>query len=81
MSQMSAVRWMKAWKHLSEEINAKDAPWRISLQPGTVLFIDNWRILHGREKYEGVRHMTGCYIARSDFLSAARVAGALPSDT
>lgn len=48
---------------------------RLHLQPGTVLFIDNWRVMHGRTGFQGQRTMTGCYVNRSDFLSRAKVLG------
>lgn len=44
----------------------------IKLQPGTVLFFDNWRIFHGRASYTGHRVMSGCYVSRDDWLSKAR---------
>ena len=39
---------------------------KISLQPGTVLLVNNWRILHGRTAFEGQRTLSGCYI-KSNF--------------
>eukprot|EP00095_Tigriopus_kingsejongensis_P003015 maker-scaffold170_size291898-snap-gene-1.47 protein:Tk03015 transcript:maker-scaffold170_size291898-snap-gene-1.47-mRNA-1 annotation:"trimethyllysine mitochondrial" len=48
---------------------------RILLCPGTVLFIDNWRVMHGRTAFKGPRTMTGCYVNRSDFKSRVKVMG------
>ncbi|CAO1309539.1 unnamed protein product [Diamesa hyperborea] len=45
------------------------------LTPGTVMIFDNWRILHGRQKYTGKRTMTGCYVERTEFQSALRSNG------
>ena len=28
--------------------------------------IDNWRVLHGREEFEGYRNLRGCYVGRDD---------------
>jgi trimethyllysine dioxygenase len=42
------------------------------LKPGTVMIFDNWRLLHGRMAYIGKRTMTGCYVLRTEFLSALR---------
>lgn len=50
---------------------------RVKLDPGTVLFIDNWRVMHGRTGFQGERTMTGCYVNRSDFMSRAQVLGLL----
>lgn len=44
----------------------------LKLAPGTVLFIDNWRVMHGRAGYSGARKMAGCYVANDDFCSKAR---------
>lgn len=37
-----------------------------------VIFIDNWRVMHGRESFTGLRQLCGCYLTRDDVLSAAR---------
>ena len=50
---------------------------RLRLAPGTVLLIDNWRVLHGRAAFTGRRRMCGAYMARSDVLSRARSVGLL----
>ncbi|XP_063699614.1 trimethyllysine dioxygenase, mitochondrial-like [Culicoides brevitarsis] len=63
---------------LSSYIQRKTHEWKFKLNPGTVLIFDNWRILHGRHSYTGKRVMTGSYVLRTEFLSAARVAGIIP---
>jgi len=45
----------------------------IKLTPGRILFLDNWRSLHGRTAFTGKRRLCGCYISRSDWQSKARV--------
>ncbi|XP_065336423.1 trimethyllysine dioxygenase, mitochondrial isoform X1 [Cloeon dipterum] len=45
------------------------------LSPGNVVVIDNWRVLHGRTAFTGQRHMAGCYVSRTEWLSKARVLG------
>lgn len=62
---------------LSTEIQKKSNSWSFKLNPGTVLIFDNWRVLHGRNEYTGKRTMTGAYVLKSEFLSAARVAGVI----
>ena len=48
----------------------------IDLQPGTVLFVDNWRVMHGRKAFEGGdRELYTGYVNRDEFISAARVLG------
>jgi trimethyllysine dioxygenase len=46
--------------------------WRHVLAPGEALLFDNWRVLHGRFAYTGVRRMCGGYVNREDVESRAR---------
>ena len=52
-----------------------DPAYEISMRllPGTVLFFDNWRTLHGRHAFNGHRHMCGAYLNMEDFQSKLRV--------
>jgi trimethyllysine dioxygenase len=52
-----------------------DPSYEISMRltPGTVLFFDNWRTLHGRHAFKGHRHMCGAYLNMEDFQSKLRV--------
>jgi trimethyllysine dioxygenase len=43
------------------------------LAPGTALLFDNWRILHGRRAYQGLRRLCGAYLNKEDFDSKLRV--------
>lgn len=36
---------------------------------GTMIVIDNHRVMHGRKAFEGSRNLVGCYINKDDFLS------------
>jgi alpha-ketoglutarate-dependent taurine dioxygenase len=58
---------------LAAKVKDPAGEWWLKLHPGMVLFIDNWRVLHGRASYTGLRKMTGCYISRSDYISKAKV--------
>lgn len=62
---------------MAAEVQDQKNEWSFQLQPGTVWIFDNWRVMHGRNEYSGKRVMTGCYVARTEFTSAARVAGVL----
>ncbi len=58
---------------LFDEIaNEPSMQWRHTLQPGQALLFDNWRVLHGRSAYRGVRRMCGGYLNREDFESRLR---------
>lgn len=60
---------------LTVEIQSPANEWWFKLRPGTVMIFDNWRVLHGRSAYSGRRHMTGCYVSRTEFQSVARKMG------
>ena len=60
---------------LAATVKDPQGEWWLKLHPGTVLFVDNWRVLHGRASYTGLRKMTGCYVSRSDYISKARILG------
>ena len=53
-------------------VKKKENEYQFHLSPGTVMIIDNWRLLHGRGSYRGERVLKGCYYSRSDFMSKAR---------
>lgn len=53
-------------------VRKKENEYRFHLLPGTMMIIDNWRLLHGRGRYQGERVLKGCYYTRSDFMSKAR---------
>ncbi|XP_043913596.1 trimethyllysine dioxygenase, mitochondrial isoform X2 [Protopterus annectens] len=65
-------RWYKAHRHLTTELRKPENELWIKLKPGKVLFIDNWRVLHGRESFTGYRQLCGCYLTRDDIMNAAR---------
>lgn len=52
----------------------KNEHW-LKLEPGKVLLVDNWRVMHGRKSFTGPRVMSGCYLSNDDFTSKARVLG------
>jgi len=72
LPQSEAGRYYRNLRALASLVRKKENEHRLSLRPGTVLIIDNWRLLHGRESYKGKRVLRGCYYTRSDFMSRAR---------
>ena len=46
--------------------------WRHVLAPGEAMLFDNWRVMHGRFAYTGVRRMCGGYVNREDVESRLR---------
>lgn len=65
-------RWYEAHRALTTEMRRPQNELWVKLNPGTVIFIDNWRVMHGRESFTGLRQLCGCYMTRDDVLSAAR---------
>jgi trimethyllysine dioxygenase len=56
--------------------NDERLQWRHVLAPGEALLFDNWRVLHGRHSYTGVRRLCGAYLNHEDFESRLRLATA-----
>lgn len=50
--------------------------WRFTLEVGTAMLFDNWRVLHGRTAYTGRRRLCGGYLNREDYESRRRVLAA-----
>ncbi|XP_077596714.1 trimethyllysine dioxygenase, mitochondrial isoform X2 [Stigmatopora nigra] len=65
-------RWYVAHRHLTTELRRPENELWVKLTPGKVIFIDNWRVMHGREAFTGVRQLCGCYLSQDDVLSKAR---------
>ncbi|XP_041808390.1 trimethyllysine dioxygenase, mitochondrial [Chelmon rostratus] len=68
-------RWYVAHRELTTELRRPENELWVKLTPGTVIFIDNWRVMHGRESFTGLRQLCGCYLTRDDVLSSARCFG------
>ncbi|XP_074061020.1 trimethyllysine dioxygenase, mitochondrial isoform X2 [Macrotis lagotis] len=68
-------RWYAAHRTLTTELRRPENELWIKLKPGKALFIDNWRVLHGRESFTGYRQLCGCYLTRDDVLNTARLLG------
>lgn len=61
---------LKAFEALA---NDPALQWVHRLAPGEALLFDNWRLLHGREAYQGRRRLCGAYLNREDFESRLRL--------
>lgn len=57
---------------LAREVENPANEWWFPLKPGTVMFFNNWRLLHGRSAFKGKRVMCGGYVSRTEFMSVAR---------
>ena len=65
-------------QRLATEIEDPKNEWWFPLKPGTVMFFNNWRVLHGRAEFAGKRVMCGSYVSRSEFMSVARTMNIVP---
>jgi alpha-ketoglutarate-dependent taurine dioxygenase len=54
---------------LAEIVRSRENEIRFKLEPGMLLFTNNWRVTHGRESFIGQRTLIGCYLNEEDFLS------------
>jgi trimethyllysine dioxygenase len=62
----------KCYSKLGNEIKNPENEFWIKLKPDMVVFVDNWRVLHGRSAFTGSRHVSGCYLPYDDWTSIAR---------
>ncbi|XP_054272159.1 trimethyllysine dioxygenase, mitochondrial-like [Macrosteles quadrilineatus] len=66
-------QFYKSLRSLTSAVVNPADQWRLTLVPGTVVFINNWRVLHGRSAYTGARTITGAYVTMGNLLSRARL--------
>ncbi|KAI1776405.1 Trimethyllysine dioxygenase [Hypoxylon cercidicola] len=68
----SPEEWYKAARKWNEILTRESTAYWFQLKPGNLLVFDNWRVLHGRSAFTGVRRICGGYINRDDFISRWR---------
>ncbi|XP_026313854.1 trimethyllysine dioxygenase, mitochondrial-like [Hyposmocoma kahamanoa] len=64
--------YYRSLRNLARYYEDTNNQWQFKLRPGTVLVIDNFRVLHGRTSFSGSRTLGGSYVTRSDWLDRAR---------
>ncbi|KAF4988275.1 hypothetical protein FDECE_15126 [Fusarium decemcellulare] len=67
-----ASSWYAAARKWNEIIRRRTSEYWFQLTPGRVVIFDNWRVMHGRSAFEGIRRICGAYIPRDDFMSRYR---------
>uniref|UniRef100_A0A6B2L8A1 TauD/TfdA-like domain-containing protein n=1 Tax=Arcella intermedia TaxID=1963864 RepID=A0A6B2L8A1_9EUKA len=63
-------RSLKVWVKM---INDPENQLVLKLLPGTILMVNNWRVLHARTAYTGIRRMCGLYLDPDSFIDRLRV--------
>jgi trimethyllysine dioxygenase len=72
LDEHDMLAFYDAIRVFEEHANDPRLQWRHVLQPGEAMLFDNWRVLHGRAAYQGVRRMCGGYLNREDVESRLR---------
>ncbi len=72
LDEHDMVDFYDALRLFDEIANEPAMQWRHVLAPGEAMLFDNWRVLHGRAAYTGLRRMCGGYINREDIESRLR---------
>ncbi|KAI1104280.1 Trimethyllysine dioxygenase [Jackrogersella minutella] len=71
-SEYQPTGWYQAARKWHEILTRESMEYWFQLEPGNLLIFDNWRVLHGRSAFTGVRRICGAYINRDDFISRWR---------
>eukprot|EP01120_Amphizonella_sp_Union-15-10_P011229 TRINITY_DN4708_c0_g1_i4.p1 TRINITY_DN4708_c0_g1~~TRINITY_DN4708_c0_g1_i4.p1 ORF type:complete len:252 (-),score=17.90 TRINITY_DN4708_c0_g1_i4:120-875(-) len=67
------VRYHKSIQKLLNVIREPKNKIEILLEPSKMFITNNWRVMHGRTAFHGLRTLSGCYISMDDFMSRFRV--------
>jgi trimethyllysine dioxygenase len=61
--------WYEAARKFDALLQKEENEYWEKLEAGTVLIFDNWRVLHGRSAFTGLRRVCGGYVNRDDWIS------------
>lgn len=67
------AEWYDAYAAFHTLITDRDSWWVERLDPGDGVLFDNWRCLHGRMAFTGIRVFHGCYLNHEDLESRIRL--------
>ncbi|KAF9463896.1 hypothetical protein BDZ94DRAFT_1358589 [Collybia nuda] len=76
MSHLESDRveeWYNAIRIWNQCLTSSDSEFWLQLQPGTVVVMDNHRVLHGRSAFDGKRRMCGAYVGMDEYRSKLAV--------
>ncbi|MCU1365483.1 MAG: Trimethyllysine dioxygenase [Ilumatobacteraceae bacterium] len=72
LPETETLAFYAALRAFDQIVNDPAMQWRHVLAPGEAMLFDNWRVLHGRCAYSGLRRMCGGYVNREDVESRLR---------
>ncbi|EKD03941.1 hypothetical protein A1Q2_01765 [Trichosporon asahii var. asahii CBS 8904] len=64
--------WYRAARAFENIVTSASTEYWSKLTPGTLVVIDNWRVMHGRAAFTGERRMCGAYVGADDWKSRRR---------
>ncbi|TFK49526.1 Trimethyllysine dioxygenase [Heliocybe sulcata] len=67
------VDWYDAIRVWHKLLTSPDSEYWVQLSPGTVVAVNNHRVLHGRSAFDGKRRMCGAYIGIDEYRSKLTV--------
>lgn len=81
MDQSKMQQFYEDIREFKDEVSQSYNEWQIVLMPGTLLLVDNWRVLLAHESAEDVhdddeqREVVSCSVARTEFMAVSRQMG------
>ncbi|KAF9765589.1 hypothetical protein IL306_002096 [Fusarium sp. DS 682] len=57
----AAKDWYAAARAWNEILRRKESEYWFKLEPGKIVIFNNWRVLHGRSAFKGIRRICGAY--------------------
>ncbi|MTI08533.1 trimethyllysine dioxygenase [Curvivirga aplysinae] len=73
MEEKKMKLFYRAIRRFNELVNDPEMQVTFQLVEGKAVIFDNWRVLHARTSFAGIRHMAGAYFNHEDFESKIRV--------
>ena len=69
----SMEKFYTAYRRFTGMLNDSTNQLWLKLQPGNILFFDNWRLLHGRSSFKGSRKLTNGWFKKETWANAENI--------
>jgi len=73
LSSENMDQFYAAYRLFTEMLNDPSNQLWVKLQPGNILFFDNWRVLHGRSSFRGKRKLATGWFRRETWINAFKI--------